>query len=143
MASRKKRPSLKSDAATQFLHGFLERGPKTANEVQNAAYDNGISIPMLAKVSQSIVTKTQKIDSDGVRKWYWKLRTSQRRVARSFATERTDAAAFSAGYQRAVTDMLLRLANIDGGSGRKLTAKQLTERFYAELRRLKDQAHGT
>lgn len=140
MASRKERPSLKKDAATQFLHGFLERGPKPANEVQAAARDNGISIPMLAKVSQSIVTKTQKTDSDGVRKWYWKLRTSRRRVAKSSTTERTDAAEFRAGYQRAVTDMLLRLAGIDGGSGKKLTAKQLIEKFYAELRSLKDQA---
>lgn len=140
MALPKKRPSLKTDAATQFLHGFLERGPKPANEVHTAARDNGISIPMLAKVSQSIVAKTQKMDSDGARKWYWKLRTSRRRVTKSSATERTDAAEFSAGYQRAVTDMLLRLAEIDGGSGKKLTAKQLIEKFYAELRSLKDQA---
>jgi hypothetical protein len=140
MASPKKRPSLKTDAATQFLHAFLERGPKPANEVQTAARNNGISIPMLAKVSQHIVTKTQTTDSDGARKWYWKLRTSRRRVAKSSATKHADAADFSVGYQRAVTDMLLLLAGIDGGSGRKLTAKQLIEKFYAELRCLKDQA---
>lgn len=140
MALPKKRPSLKTDAATQFLHGFLEGGPKPANEVQTAARDNGISIPMLAKVSQSIVTKTQKSDSDGVRKWYWKLRTSRRRVPKNSAAKRRAAAEFRAGYQRALTDMLLRLAGIDGGSRKKLTAKQLIERIYAELRTLKDQA---
>jgi hypothetical protein len=140
MVLRKKRPSLKTDAATQFLRGSLEHGPKPASEVQTAARDKGISMPMLAKVSQSIVTKTQKTDLDGVRKWYWKLRTSRRRVPKSSATERTDAAEFSAGYQRAVTDMLLQLASIDGGSGKKLTAKQLIGKFYAELRSMKDQA---
>ena len=95
---------------------------------------------MLAKISQSIVTKTQETDSDGVRRWYWKLRTSRRRVPKNPSTKRIHAAEFSAGYQRAVTDMLLRLASIDGGSGKKLSAKLLIEKFYAELRKLKDQA---
>jgi len=140
MASRKKRPAVKLDAASQFLRSFLEHGPKLANEVKSAARENEISVPMLEKASQSIVTKTQEKNPDGARKWYWKLRTSRRRVSKSSATKRKDAAEFSAGYQRAVTDMLLRLAGIDGGSGKKLTAKQLIEKFYAELRSLKDHA---
>lgn len=139
MASRKARPSLKSDAALQFLHDYLERGPKTANEVQSAARDKGISLHMLAKVSQSIVTKTQKMEPDRARKWYWKLSTSRRRVHKSSATVGKDAAE-TTGYQMAVTDMLRRLAGIDGRKGKKLTAKQLIERFYAELRSMKDGA---
>jgi len=140
MASRKNRPAVKLDAASQFLRSFLEHGRKLANEVKSAARENEISVHMLEKASQSIVTKTQEKGTDGARNWYWKLRTSGRRVSRSSATERKDAAEFSAGYQRAVTDMLLRLAGIDGGSGKKLTAEQLIGKFYAELRSLKDKA---
>jgi hypothetical protein len=137
MAPRKKRQALKLDAASEFLRDFLTRGPTPANEVKTAALENGISVSMLEKVPQSIVTKAQEMGPDGARKWYWKLRTSRRRVQKSRETVHKDMAD-DAGYQRAVSEMLRRLAGIVGSSGKKLTAKQLITKFDEELHDMKE-----
>jgi hypothetical protein len=138
MAPRKKREAVKFDAASQFLRDFLKRGPTPANEVKSAALESGISVSMLEKVPKSIVTKTQETAPDGERKWYWKLRTSRRRIQKSSETIRKETDD-DAGYERAINEMLRRLAGIIGESGKRLTAKQLVKRFGEELHRMKSQ----
>jgi hypothetical protein len=100
----RKRRAPKSEWATQFLRDYLADGPKPAKEVQQAASIAGISDHMLAELSQPIVDKKQKKGPDGVRRFHWSLRATP--VAK-------ESIEFKLGYERAITDMRLKINQIE------------------------------
>jgi hypothetical protein len=100
----RKRRAPKSDRATQFLRNYLAEGPKPAKEVQQAASIAGISVHMLAELSQPIVDKKQQKGPDGVRRFHWSLRATP--VAK-------ESIEFKLGYERAITDMRLKITQIE------------------------------
>ena len=134
---RKKRATLKADEATQFLRDFLADGRKSWAEVELEARRRGISLDTLRRASADIVDKRQEKGPDGPRVSYWSLLPPTPRPRKSKAAVLEETITFKSGYERAVNDMLWRLASIAGEHGKRKTARHLFERFSEELRKLK------
>ena len=135
MAPRKKRPSLKSNEARQFLYTQLAKGPKPANDVKEAARVRGLSVYTLTELARDLI-KTRQKDTDGKTKSFWSLPSSWSSVSKTPAMVRNDSAAFSSGYKQAVTDMQWRLNSICSATSSK-KAHDLCLRLHAALSSLK------
>ncbi len=130
MALRKKRPASKSDAVKKFLTEFFAKAtaPIPVDEVRKAADKRGIKQSMLDAISCGYVDK--KKGPGGI--FYWSLSSSGAYMSDTPAAARKNSAAFRAGYEEAVTEMLWWVNSICSTTSDK-KSKELCSRVRARL----------
>jgi hypothetical protein len=135
VALPKKRAASKSDAAKKFSEKLFAKAkvPIPTSEVRKAAAKEDINWNMLNEITRGYIDK--KKGPGGIHYWY--PPTSSAYVSDTPADARKNSAAFRAGYEEAVEEILWRVKSMCSAVSDK-KSKDLCARLLTVLEELKN-----